>query len=258
MLDKNYMEMIYRKIDGEITQEEEQILEELFKKSPEAVNEYESMVKLSEYYRKNEVVPPQELKSHVMDEVRGIQAKRAQKIVSVPTRKKVSERIFNIQSLFPFAVGAAAAAIFMAFVIKSPSVHNMYDPSDLSGTIVSKNSSQPAEKILSKPLALISGENNITVSYTNDLVVVRVVFDTDNDAYFDFSINTDKAGFVAYERSSDANGIVNIENGNFVIAQPGQGVYSFYFKILKDSSFSVNYHISVEDKDISDNLDIAL
>jgi hypothetical protein len=247
-------ELIYKKIDKIITADEESQLNEYFQSNPDAVKEYDSLRNLSGYFQDNEIIPPSDLKIDVMNKVRSI---NSQKTESVSAFSRFKESIIDWakpQVAFPFAVGAIAAILITTFIIKPGGVFNSFDSKDLSGTFVFNSVDDAPLDIITKPLEISNGKNYISVSYSQDITVVKVKLETENNTIFDFSVAPESIEFVAFERSSHSNGVITTENDIYTIEQSGNGEYRFFFQNSENRPSVISYLITSDGVNLAEKL----
>jgi len=254
VLNKNILDLINKKIDNIITIEEEHELNEYFKINPYAVKEYEAIKSLSGYFRDNEIIPPSELKANVMTNIQKIHSQKTNsKSIIIKTFESIKSW-GKPQIAYPFAVGALAALLVATFIFQPSGI---IDSNGLGGTFVFKSVEDIPKDIISEKLSMLSSENTISVSNSNNLTIVRLNFDTDNLINFNFSIDSQDAQFGAFEKTEKSTGMVSVEGNIISINQSGIGEYTFFFKNINNSSFVIDYRITSEEIDITEKLHIS-
>lgn len=252
------MDLIHRKIDNELSADEEKQLEIILKSNNEAQKEFDSISKLSGFFRTSEATPPSELKTDVMARVKAIQSSKAVAGESIITKVNNSfKSLLTPKSAFPFAIGAIAALLVMTFVFKPAEIFNSIDSNGYSGTFVFNSVEDIPLQVHSQVIESIPGDNLITVSQVNQLSAIRIQFDTKKPIKFDFSIKSPSTRFAAFERSDDASGIINVQTNVITIDRHnGKGVYSFFYQNPTKAPFVIDYRIVSEGVDISEKINI--
>lgn len=254
MQNDNIIDLIHKKIDNEISDEELIILEKQLKKYPEIEKEFEVLNSLTGYFRKNEILPPEELKNDVMTEVRKLQSQRTKPVSPRTSVIETMKTWIKPQTSYPFAVGVLAAVLLMTFIFSSYKSINSLDTNGLRGTIMIDKTQAQTDHLIVHDIPINEAGNSISVAGSDETTIIQFILDTKEQTQVYLTIDQGSFDFIAFERSSDSNGIIETNNNTFSIDQSGKGVYTFFFKNQQRVPSGIHYQVNSGNKTVNDDI----
>lgn len=177
MIDKKYIELINKEIDGLNSQKDSAKLKEYLAKNSEAQNLYDDLVKLSHTLRRvNDFDPPPNLKKHILNSIKWnkytFKEKRNFLIPPIPSIR------FKFNFVYTFSagliVGIIIYSIFLNKILKTTSL----DISHLTGTLIINDSSLKFETTEQLEINLKEGYGTLNIKNAENLVLAELYLTT--------------------------------------------------------------------------------
>jgi len=241
MIDKDYIELIHKDIDGIIRPDEQEMLKAYLNENPEAQTLYRELQETVQMLNQvEEIKPPANLKKRIMKSIDANKRKaRRRKLASV----SVLSRLFA-KPAYAFAWGMVAGLLFYGVVVENIIQKYSPDTNGLHGSI-GINEIVSGKKVQTEPVSLPEIKGTLSLWQAENVICLETRLSTTYEC--DIILEYDHTQ-IRFEVMPMQGSYAILENSDqFVrIKSYGQLQYDIYFtRLLSQNPVSVNVKLFV-------------
>ena len=229
MNDSEY-ELIQRSLDGDLTPEEQSILDKCVREDPEAarlVKRLRGLTRSLSELQQAEV--PAGLKSAILKEIADHRRATVVESVSLWDSLRNLKRFFAPDYRWAFALGAVSAAVAFALALDwSPTTWQSEGPGP-QGTIGLSDSSPAVVEVSRKTISLPNLNASLTVAAEPGTVHLQFMCDSPDPVRMEFTFDADDLAFASYDNSGSGQSALACENNRLQLTSEGANKYIIRF-----------------------------
>lgn len=227
MVDRRYIELVNKWLDGELADEERADLDRYLAESRDALELQDDLTALEEMLGKlDRVDPPRELKGRILSLI------DQAKYVPASSRAKKS-RIWrlqpNLKYAYSFAAGLIIGVAVYALTTGTFTPGNDADLSRLTGTIIAGEKIDDVRPGGRREFAGSGFQGMLRAEFGKTLILVSVAIETDREVELVMGFDPEAVSFHGYQQSEAQDGDLHTASGALRLAHMGENEYTFIF-----------------------------
>ena len=250
MIDKKYIQLIHKKIDGEIGPEERSNLQDYLSQNAEARAVFKELMDATELMnRMPPVEPPREMIHRIMQSIDPSRYR-----VKVKTGFRFSQVTSwflapNRKPAYAFAMGLIIGFVLYAALIVVFFKGQSINLTDVYGTI-SNVDKKTIETVNTTPLNTPQLKGQIDLKRLEELIWFEISLQSDNRYDLTLTFNEDDLKFIAYRPSRAAQ--INFVNqqGTIKLIASEHIDFDLFFNKDKDAQAYCNLELSISEKEV--------
>lgn len=251
MIEKTYIDLINKEIDGVNSQEDSDKLKAYIAQNPEAQDLYDELLSMSTMLDKiYKIEPSPTLKKDILDSIPLKKyATKEKKDLFEGTRNLLKSLVpttplnFNFRYAYAFSAGLIVGITVFFLVIDRTYQNTRVDISDLYGTMILHETSgnlEPAEHV---EINLDQVYGKISIMYSKDIVLADVDLKTQQESEIVFEFNEDDISFSGFMRLSSDEINMNASEDYVKLSNIRDHMYVIIFDNKTESVTPMNFKI---------------
>lgn len=264
MIEKTYIDLINKEIDGVNSQEDSDKLEAYLAENPEAQDLYDDLLSMSTMLNKtDEIDPSPTLKKNILDSIpqKKYAAREKKRVLGgarnflkslIPTQAPRS----NFRYAYAFSAGLIVGIVALFLVFDKIYQTAEVDVSNLYGAMMLPGSPESLETADYAEINLDQVYGEIHTSYSKDIVLTELDLSTRQECEIVLEFDDDDISFQNFTRLSDRENKLDIGTNYLRLSSIGDNRYVIVFRDKSESVTLMRFKIFVSgdlvyEKDVS-------
>jgi hypothetical protein len=253
MIDPKYVELIHRRLDGEITPTEDAELTQFLASSTEARALCEHLAQTMKVMSSvRPVDPPAGLKDEILASIGRAPARAA----ATPKRsvRELMMSVFTPRLSYGLAAGILLGIAIGVIGLRGLGGHGAVDPSSLVGTIISGSGATESRRIDNDSFHNDRFSGRLTVNEVQGAIWVRIELESSDDVSMTVSLGTPGWILKGFAQTNPIQSALGTTSSGLYLMHQGKNAYVFVFESTDQSQPVIS--VNLEDQGVVYQRDI--